>query len=68
MLILPLGRCHQSNNIYFVAKIAEQCVYQKCYACVDFKGFPIKDQNKYDVSPEFDDKDNSDLLLASASY
>lgn len=63
-----IGRCHKSNNVYFVANIFEQMAYQKCYGCPGFKGFPISFEKDYDHRPEFDEKDNPDLLLACSSF
>ena len=31
-------RNHKSNTIYYVADISRQCVFQKCYKCLGFRG------------------------------
>ena len=50
-----IGKCHTRNNVYFIANVFENCIYQKCYKCSEFTGTAVA---------VFDDADNQDLLLA----
>lgn len=31
-------RSHKSNNIYYIADISKNCVFQKCHKCIGFRG------------------------------
>ena len=36
-----IKRAHVSNSIYFIADVFKNCIYQKCYDCVGFRGKDI---------------------------
>ena len=61
-----IGRGHTRNNVYFVANIFEECVYQKCYKCTDFIGTAILLKER--TVSVFDDADNPDLLSACYEF
>lgn len=51
-----IGKKHTRNNVYFIANVFENCIYQKCYKCLEFTGTAVA---------VFDDADNEELLSAS---
>ena len=62
-----INRCHEKNNIFFVANIINRHIVQRCHDanCATFYSDPIV-MNIDKV--EFDESDNPDLLLASIEY